>query len=220
MKSTFFYFVGSIILNLTSINAQENTESLTIKITKEGSTIIPFVTAKGGTGDKYELYCSANLDNWELLGTLFTCKVPITHVDTTAGGQTKRFYKIVKISYSELVTVGYYINPVPNGYLTQGSHSYNAVDFGAPFGTPIYAAASGKVVASKTDGLNGGYGLCVVISHGNETQTLYAHMSSNIVTIGQTVEQGDVIGYVGSTGLSTGPHLHFEVYGAKNPFTP
>lgn len=113
---------------------------------------------------------------------------------------------------------GYYINPLPGSHKTQGLHGYNGVDMGAPLGTPILAAASGVVILNKDYGWNGGYGNYVVIKHDNGTQTLYAHNSRNIVVVGQSVVQGQIIGYVGSTGRSTGNHLHFEVRGAKNPF--
>lgn len=108
--------------------------------------------------------------------------------------------------------------PLPGAVRTQGLHGYNGVDYGAPAGTPIHAAAAGEVVVSRTSGYNGGYGLYVVIKHPNGTQTLYAHMSRVAEGVGDHVEQGEVIGYVGSTGRSTGNHLHFEVRGAKNPF--
>jgi len=112
---------------------------------------------------------------------------------------------------------GYYIRPI-SGTITQGIHGFNAIDFGAPVGTPIVAAAEGSVIISRSGGWNGGYGSYVVIRHGNGTQTLYAHNSGNIVYAGQYVNQGQVIGYSGNTGRSTGPHLHFEVRGAVNPF--
>jgi murein DD-endopeptidase MepM/ murein hydrolase activator NlpD len=115
-------------------------------------------------------------------------------------------------------TTGYYMRPLKGGVKTQGIHGYNAVDIGTPVGTTIYAAASGDVIVSKDSGWNGGYGNYVVISHPNGTQTLYAHLSSTIVVAGQHVVQGQVLGYSGSTGESTGPHLHFEVRGAVNPF--
>jgi murein DD-endopeptidase MepM/ murein hydrolase activator NlpD len=114
--------------------------------------------------------------------------------------------------------VGYYLRPLLGGKKSQGLHGYNAVDLGAPAGTPILASAAGRVIVARTGGWNGGYGNYVVIAHENGTQTLYAHNSSNIVSAGQYVVQGQVIGYVGSTGRSTGAHLHFEVRGAKNPF--
>lgn len=108
--------------------------------------------------------------------------------------------------------------PVAGGVKTQGIHGYNAVDIGAPAGTPVYAAAGGTVLISRSGAWNGGYGNYVVIKHSNGVQTLYAHHSRNAVTTGQWVNQGDVIGYVGSTGKSTGNHLHFEVRGGSNPF--
>lgn len=113
----------------------------------------------------------------------------------------------------------YYAWPLDGGVITQGLHGWNAVDIGAPKGTPIYAAAAGTViVANHSGGWNGGYGNYVVIEHDNGTQTLYAHMSKVLVAAGDTVAQGDTIGLVGMTGEATGPHLHFEVRGAKNPF--
>ncbi len=113
---------------------------------------------------------------------------------------------------------GYYSNPVPGALLTQGIHGWNGVDLGAPSGTPIHAAAGGTVIVSRVGGWNGGYGNYVVIDHGNGTQTLYAHMSTDSVSVGQAVGRGDVIGSVGRTGEATGNHLHFEVRGARNPF--
>ena len=112
---------------------------------------------------------------------------------------------------------GYYIRPM-SGYRSQGIHGYNGVDIAAPYGTPIVAAAAGKVIVARDSGWNGGYGQYVVISHGNGTQTLYAHMANVVVYVGQTVVQGQVVGYEGMTGKVTGPHLHFEVRGARNPF--
>lgn len=113
---------------------------------------------------------------------------------------------------------GYFTNPVPGAILTQGIHGKNAVDLGAPSGTPIHAAAAGTVIVSKDDGgWNGGYGSYVVISHANGTQTLYAHMSKDTAAVGESVSQGEIIGYVGETGEATGNHLHFEVRGGRNP---
>ena len=82
-------------------------------------------------------------------------------------------------------------------------------DFAAPEGTPVVAALSGTVLSS---GLAGGYGIAVELDHGDPPRrTLYGHLSEIYVQAGQTVRQGEVIGRVGSTGLSTGPHLHFEL---------
>jgi LysM repeat protein len=115
--------------------------------------------------------------------------------------------------------VGYFAWPLAGGVITQGLHGWNAVDIGAPTGTSIYAAAAGTVIVAQSNGAwNGGYGNYVVIQHDNGTQTLYAHMSRVLTQAGAQVGQGDVIGRVGQTGEATGPHLHFEVRGAANPF--
>lgn len=102
---------------------------------------------------------------------------------------------------------GYRIHPI---FKSKIFHS--GVDIGAPYGTPIKAANSGKVTYT---GWYGGYGKVVIIDHGKingkPTSTLYAHQSKIAVANGKTVYKGQVIGYVGSTGYSTGPHLHFEV---------
>lgn len=102
---------------------------------------------------------------------------------------------------------------------TQGLHFRNAVDLtGGYCGAPIYAAASGTVIKTKT-GWNGGAGLHIVISHmSGAVSTRYYHLASYIVSPGQEVRKGDIIGYMGDTGNSTGCHLHFEVIGAANPF--
>jgi murein DD-endopeptidase MepM/ murein hydrolase activator NlpD len=91
------------------------------------------------------------------------------------------------------------------------------VDFGANFGTPIQAAGDGTVVWA---GPNGGYGNCTIVDHGHGMATLYAHQSSILVHVGDQVTHGQVIGQVGSTGYSTGPHLHFEVRINGTPVDP
>jgi len=113
---------------------------------------------------------------------------------------------------------GFYMRPIIGGRKTQGIHGYNAIDLAAPVGTPVLASADGEVIVSRFGGWNGGYGNYIVIKHSNGTQTLYAHTSKNNVSAGDTVKQGDIIGAIGTSGKSTGPHLHFEIRGAKNPF--
>lgn len=98
---------------------------------------------------------------------------------------------------------GYRIHPV---YKTKRFHS--GIDIGASYGTDIVAAADGTVTLATT---NGGYGKCIVINHGSGISTLYGHNSSLLVKVGDTVTRGQVIAKAGSTGVSTGPHCHFEV---------
>ena len=115
--------------------------------------------------------------------------------------------------------IGYYLAPLSRYSRTQGIHGYNGVDLAAPVGTQVMAAAAGAVIVAKQGGYNGGYGSYVVIQHQNGSQTLYAHNSANAVSVGQYVTQGQVIGSVGSTGKSTGAHLHLEIRnGIRNPF--
>ncbi|MEK7536144.1 MAG: peptidoglycan DD-metalloendopeptidase family protein [Patescibacteria group bacterium] len=121
------------------------------------------------------------------------------------------------VRYTGPEMVGYYTRP-SNGIKTQGLHGNNGIDIGAPVGTQVVAAASGEIIIARGSGWNGGYGLMVVIGHPNGTQTLYAHLSKVMVTSGGYVVQGQKIAEMGNTGNSTGPHLHFEVRGAKNPF--
>ena len=100
---------------------------------------------------------------------------------------------------------GYRIHPV---YKTRKLHT--GMDFSAKIGTPIYATGNGKV--SKVRRSRRGYGNYVMINHGYGYKTLYAHMSKYIVKRGQKVKRGDIIGYVGNTGMSMAPHLHYEVH--------
>jgi murein DD-endopeptidase MepM/ murein hydrolase activator NlpD len=89
-----------------------------------------------------------------------------------------------------------------------GLRAHSGVDLAAPYGSPIVATADGVI---GTAGWSGGYGLLVAISHGGGVQTRYGHLSRLNVAAGQEVRRGDVIGFVGSTGESTGPHVHYEV---------
>ena len=108
---------------------------------------------------------------------------------------------------------GLRIHPI---YKTERKHS--GLDVGAGYGAKIVAADSGSVIRAANIG--DGYGNCVIIDHGNGYMTLYGHMSSVSVREGQNVGQGDIVGYVGSTGLSTGPHCHFEVWSGGSRVDP
>ena len=113
---------------------------------------------------------------------------------------------------------GYYGLP-SGGRITFGLHRFNAIDIGGKdwCNTPIYAAAAGTIITADSQGWNGGYGKYIKISHNNGTITLYAHESQLLVNVGQYVAKGQTIGLMGSTGNTTGCHVHFEVRGARNP---
>ena len=111
-----------------------------------------------------------------------------------------------------------WVNPLPNGTYVRGYYAgHSGIDISAPIGTPIYAANGGPILYAGWN--NWGYGSTVVIGHG-AWSTLYGHMSSIAVRCGQTVAAGQVIGYVGSSGNSSGPHLHFEVRFRNQPADP
>lgn len=124
------------------------------------------------------------------------------------------------------------IQPVANEDLTNTAGGYGwrihpihkinkfhaGMDFTAKTGTPIYATGDGGVVFAEY--ATNGYGMHVVIDHGYDYQTLYAHMSKLQVKKGQQVKRGDVIGLIGNTGLSAGPHLHYEVHKGGEPVDP
>jgi murein DD-endopeptidase MepM/ murein hydrolase activator NlpD len=103
------------------------------------------------------------------------------------------------------------------GYNWGRIHGRNGVDIANSCGTPIVAAADGTVTVAAEAGYNGGFGKYIKISHPNGTETLYAHASKLLVAVGQVVGKGQKIALMGTTGRSTGCHLHFEVHGARNP---
>ncbi len=107
---------------------------------------------------------------------------------------------------------GYRMHPI---YKIRKMHE--GLDFAAPIGTPIYATGDGQIIAM---GAERGYGNRVMINHGYGYVTKYAHMSKFKVRKGQRVKRGDVIGLVGNTGFSTGPHCHYEVYKSGKPINP
>ncbi len=114
-----------------------------------------------------------------------------------------KFVKPIKIKYRFSADFGYRIHPI---FKVKKFHY--GIDMGCATGTKIYAVMGGTVVVSR---LSKGYGNFVIIQHTNNLKTIYAHMSKRLVKKGDVVKQNDVIGLVGSTGRSTGPHLHFEV---------
>lgn len=182
---------------------------------KKGDTIKAIVSSYKADLDEVLNYNNMTIDSVLVIGE--TIIIPDAEIQTVV--QSRNIVKenpahnVGGPSYS-----GYYIRPIADAIKSQGLHGYNGVDLAAPVGTTILASAGGRVIASVSGGWNGGYGSYIIISHSNSTQTLYAHTSKNFVALGQVVEQGQKIAAVGNTGKSTGPHLHFEIRGAKNPF--
>lgn len=108
---------------------------------------------------------------------------------------------------------GYRLDPFYHTFTFHGG-----MDFTAETGTEVYATGDGRVVKRKTDAW--GYGNHLIVNHGHGYTTVYAHLSRFAVANGTKVKRGQLIGYVGSTGRSTGPHLHYEVRRNNNPLNP
>lgn len=181
---------------------------------KKGDTLSSIAKRYGGN--------SAEIANFnglegESLAVGIDIIIPDGEVPASPGSASGSSY--VAPGRGTLQQIGYYLRPIIGGARSQGLHGYNGIDLAAPSNTPILASAAGAVIVAKQGGWNGGYGTYTVIQHDNGSQTLYSHASSVIVSVGQHVVQGQVIGYVGRTGKATGPHLHFEIRnGIRNPF--
>ncbi len=117
--------------------------------------------------------------------------------------ELRRIPSIIPSSGIIISNFGYRTDPFTGEYKL-----HEGIDIAAPIGTPVYASADGRVIFS---GYKEGYGLCIEISHENGIITRYAHLSRSLVSIGQKIKRGEIIGKVGSTGRSTGSHLHYEV---------
>lgn len=185
-------------------------------IVKSGDTLKAIAKKYGGDVDDIILYNRLTDANDITPGD--TVVIPGGEVASPPAPKTSSGSYAVSVPTYTSTASGYFAHPLPGSRKTQGIHGYNGVDLAASPSTPIRAAAAGDVILVRSAGWNGGYGKYIVVRHANGTQTLYAHNSSNIVSIGQRVVQGQVVGYVGSSGRSTGSHLHFEVRGARNPF--
>lgn len=126
-------------------------------------------------------------------------KVPPTYIKPLSGGT---------------ISSGFGHRGSPGG---RGSTNHQGIDYATPIGTSIYASSGGTVSAA---GWSGGYGYMVLITHPDGSKTRYAHLSKCLVSVGQTVSQGEKIALSGNTGISTGPHLHFEIIINGNPVNP
>lgn len=141
--------------------------------------------------------------------------------ETTLSEPVEKVVKVGTKTPPRTMATGSFIRPC-SGYLTsrygyRWGRNHNGIDVGASTGTPIYAADGGVITMS---GWNGGYGKVIVINHENGYVTYYAHCSRLLYSSGKRVAKGDVIAYVGNTGNSTGPHLHFEVRVNGSPRNP
>ncbi len=177
-------------------------------------------TAGFGGANRYK-----NLEGFNNSELLIDTRKKLDQIAGRAYVQTKSFDDVVEMARDkeQMLASIPAIQPVANKNLKRMASGYGyrihpiykvrkmhwGMDFTAPTGTPIYATGDGKV--SKYKKSRSGYGNHIIIDHGYGYQTLYAHMSKVDVLRGQKVKRGDIIGYVGSSGRSTAPHLHYEV---------
>ena len=188
---------------------------------KKGDTVTTIAKKYKADPDDIAKYNGLTVDSTLALGD--TVLVPEGEIEIIQPAKTTtKSNRIVRTTilnrYSNSAPSGELIRPIVGARKTQGIHGHNGIDLGAAPGTPVLASGDGQVIVAKVGGYNGGYGNMVIISHAGGIQTVYAHLKTVYVNQGQTVAQGTQIGEVGNTGRSTGPHLHFEVRGAKNPF--
>lgn len=184
---------------------------------KKGDTLAAI--AKKFKGDPDEIRSFNRLEEDDVLEVGSLVIIPDGEIPTLVATPTSRPATSKLRAAGGPIYDGYYAAPLPAGYRrTQGLHGYNGVDLALYRGAPVLAAAGGQVIIARGAGYNGGYGKYVVVAHGNGTQTLYGHLNSVTVSPGEVVFAGQQVGTVGNTGRSTGPHLHFEIRGAKNPF--
>lgn len=172
-----------------------------------------------------------NMSDDALIKTLVN---QLNNLNARAGFQNKSYYEIDEMlrDKEKLLASIPAIQPVSNKELTRIASGFGSridpvykvskfhagLDFAAPIGTPIYATAKGVIKSAGRD--EAGYGNHVVINHGYGYETLYGHMVRIKVHAGKAVKRGEVIGWVGSTGKSTGPHCHYEVHKNNNPVNP
>jgi len=142
--------------------------------------------------------------------------VPDGTIKGSAVATTTGSAAVVNRSFSYLPNLGDYFMQPTNGYNWGRIHGRNGVDIANSCGTSIYAAAEGSVAIADGVGYNGGFGKYIKLVHTNGTETLYAHATKLLVGQGEYVQRGQMIMLMGSTGRSTGCHLHFEVHGARN----
>ena len=185
----------------TAKAAQESAKSELSAREKEVDALISDISSKEDELEKQEaeLKKAANAMDAEIKRKEKELAAQIANVPSESG-----YLWPLPASYNVLSSLfGGRVHPI-----TGKKHSHTGIDLPAPRNTKIYASKSGVVVTST---YNRSYGNYVVVSHSDGTSTLYAHMNKRNATEGQTVKQGAVIGYVGTTGSSTGNHLHFEI---------
>ena len=168
----------------------------------------PSYSGKGGPGVDITMLDVAAAQNKNLTAQIDHQKKNMHELLTIIEGRNNRLSILPNLWPTDGGVISSYYGG-RTGPINGGFDWHPGLDIAVDIGTPVYAAAMGTV---EMAGWNGGYGQYVKIRHGNGYESAYGHMSGIAVTTGQQVRKGEIIGFVGSTGYSTGPHLHFEVF--------
>ncbi len=188
----------------------------TIDYTVQSGDTISGIAARFGLSTSTIKYSNnvANIDNLKIGQTI---KIPSANLSATALAKLQN--KKVALAYNRNTTArdsgdnGHYIIPVAHHGISRGILSYHkGIDYMCGVGTPVKATASGTITEADGIGWNYGYGKTIVIRHANGVTSRYGHLSRLAVSAGDSINQGEIIGYSGNTGNSTGPHLHFELH--------
>lgn len=158
-------------------------------------------------------------DGHPIAGTIAKKSAPVS-LDTQirrVGTYTQQGSLLAALKFNYLPDLGDFFKIPAGGFNWGILHGRNGIDIANACGTSIYAAAEGSVAVADAIGWNGGFGKYIKIVHANGAETLYAHASKILVSVGQAVTKGQQIALMGTTGQSTGCHVHFEVHGARNP---
>ncbi|MCR4942528.1 MAG: peptidoglycan DD-metalloendopeptidase family protein [Campylobacter sp.] len=210
-----FEHTGSMGLAMSFIDAFKSNDQVNVKKVQKGDRIVMIYTQKIRMGRNFgtpEVYSAA----YESRGKLHTMyKFENKFYDKTGKHHDK--FLLVRPLSSARVTSPFTLkrfHPILRRY-----RAHLGVDYGAPKGTPVRSAGDGRI---KFVGYKNGFGKTVIISHAGGYETLYAHLNGYAKGIksGQSIKQGKLIAYVGSSGMSTGPHLHFGLYKNKKPINP
>lgn len=192
---------------------------------------IPAGVRNSGTGGSYKYKGLENYANSELMISLASKVDKVAKMMYIQSKSYDELNKLIKEKEKMLASIPA-IQPVSNKDLTRFASGFGmrvhpiyktsmmhwGCDFTTPVGAEIHCTGNGKVVDVKYE--KRGYGYHVIVNHGYGYQTIYAHMSKIAVKQGQVVNRGDVLGYVGNTGTSTGPHLHYEIVKNGNKINP
>lgn len=194
---------------IQSSGDRDFSESLDAIGTTAGSKATdPAYSGKGGPGADISMLDVAAAQNKNLTAQIDRQKKNMHELLTVIEGRNNRLSILPDLWPTDGGVISSYYGG-RTGPINGGFDWHPGLDIAVDIGTPVYAAAMGTV---EMAGWNGGYGQFVKIRHGNGYESAYGHMSGIAVTTGQQVRKGEIIGFVGSTGYSTGPHLHFEVF--------